>query len=57
MKGYIYQMETDFSITAATSADAQAIAALHVMSWRSAYRGILPEDYLGGDVEPERRSH
>jgi ribosomal protein S18 acetylase RimI-like enzyme len=30
----------------ATVADAAAIAALHVASWRSAYRGAVPGDYL-----------
>jgi hypothetical protein len=26
--------------------DAAAIAIVHVDSWRSTYRGIIPEDYL-----------
>jgi GNAT superfamily N-acetyltransferase len=30
----------------ATTADAAAIAALHVASWRSAYRGAVPDDCL-----------
>ncbi len=34
----------------ATPADALAIAALHVASWRVAYRGILPDDYLDGSA-------
>ena len=50
-------MEREFSISVATAADAIRIAELHAMSWRSAYRGILPDDYLDGNVEPERRSH
>jgi hypothetical protein len=38
----------------ATAADAPAIAALHVASWRSAYRGALPDAYLDGPIEAER---
>jgi len=34
--------------------DASAIAALHAESWRSAYRGILTEDYLEGEIESDR---
>ena len=30
----------------AMSADAAAIARLHVASWQTAYRGALPDDYL-----------
>ncbi|RYB02324.1 GNAT family N-acetyltransferase [Lichenibacterium ramalinae] len=38
----------------ATAADAGAVAALHVASWRSAYRGLLADAYLDGPVERER---
>ncbi|MBI1897440.1 MAG: GNAT family N-acetyltransferase [Acidobacteria bacterium] len=34
--------------------DAQMIAALHAQSWRSAYRGILRNAYLDGDIVAER---
>ena len=34
--------------------DADAIAQLHVVSWRGSYRGILPDAYLDGDAETER---
>ena len=30
----------------AVAADAPAIAEVHVASWRAAYRGLLPEEYL-----------
>ena len=30
----------------ATREDARAIAEVHVASWRDAYRGLLPDDYL-----------
>jgi GNAT superfamily N-acetyltransferase len=33
-------------IRRATGADALAIATVHVRSWQSAYRGLLPQDYL-----------
>lgn len=38
-------------------ADAEAIASLHAESWRTAYRGILPDAYLDGPVLADRRSH
>ena len=34
--------------------DAPALAALHVESWRSAYRGMLPDAYLDGPIVDER---
>jgi GNAT superfamily N-acetyltransferase len=35
--------------------DAAAIAALHAESWRSAYRGLIPDDDLGNGLDDERR--
>ena len=35
-------------IRRATTADAAAIAGLHVAAWRWAYRGLLPDEYLDG---------
>lgn len=40
----------------ATAADAAAVAALHVASWRSAYRGLLADAYLDGAIVPERHA-
>lgn len=34
--------------------DAQEIARVHVQSWQSAYRGLLPQDYLD-NLDPARR--
>jgi GNAT superfamily N-acetyltransferase len=34
--------------------DAPAIAALHVDSWQSAYRGLVPDAFLAGPVVPDR---
>lgn len=34
--------------------DARAIAALHVASWKAAYPGLIPQDYLDG-LRPEDR--
>jgi GNAT superfamily N-acetyltransferase len=34
--------------------DAQAIAQLHTESWRSAYRGILLDSFLDGDIVQNR---
>lgn len=39
-------MNTDASIRCATVADARAIAAVHIASWRAAYRGLLPDRTL-----------
>lgn len=44
-------------IRAATTADADAIAALHAASWRSAYRGIFKDSTLGPRLDDERRGH
>lgn len=44
----------EFSI--ATSDDAEAIAALHALSWQRHYRGIYPDSYLDSEVIEERRS-
>ena len=41
-------------IRTATAADATAIALLHAASWRSAYRGALPDAYLDGPIVAER---
>lgn len=42
------------TLTAATSQDIQSIAELHAKSWRIAYRGMLPDDYLDQRVVPDR---
>lgn len=44
------------TLRAATAADADRVAALHALSWRSAYRGSLSDAYLDGPVETERRT-
>lgn len=43
-----------YSILHADLDDAPAIAALHIESWRSAYRGLLPDDFLDGPVVEDR---
>jgi ribosomal protein S18 acetylase RimI-like enzyme len=40
-------------IRTATPADAQALTAVHVATWRVAYRGLVPDDFL--DALPEDR--
>src|SRR5262245_36334196 len=37
-----------FQIRRASRADAPDIARIHVVAWRSAYRGLYTDDYLGG---------
>ena len=48
---------TGAAIRPATLADADAIAALHAASWRSAYRGIFKDSTLGPALDDERRTH
>lgn len=48
---------TGETIRAATLRDSEAIADLHTESWRSAYRGILPDRYLDDEAPTERRNH
>ena len=40
----------------AAAGDIDAVAALHADSWRRSYRGALRDDYLDGDLVPERRA-
>src|SRR5512136_2512469 len=39
----------------ATPDDATAIARLHVDSWRSAYRGVVPDEFLDS-MDPDKRA-
>ena len=41
-------------IRAATEEDADSIAHVHVTSWRSTYRGVVPDEYLAGLDEAAR---
>ena len=36
------------AISGAVADDVDAVANLHVLAWRAAYRGLLPDDYLAG---------
>lgn len=47
---------TSITIRDATASDADIIADLHAGSWRSAYRGIMSDDFLDQDVFEDRRS-
>jgi len=40
------QLTEEVEIRTATTADAPAIAAVHVRSWQSGYAGIVPAEYL-----------
>ena len=37
--------------------DTQAIAAVQSVSWKDAYKGMLPDEYLGNDVADELARH
>ncbi len=40
-----------------TAADAATVAHIHATSWRTAYRGILPDAYLDRDMDADRLAH
>lgn len=42
------------SLLPATVEDTADIAALHIESWRTAYRGLLPDEFLDGPVVDDR---
>ncbi|WP_293374813.1 GNAT family N-acetyltransferase [Phenylobacterium sp. SCN 70-31] len=44
--------DTGFVVFPAGPADAEALAAVHVASWRQTYRGLLPDAYLARMSEP-----
>jgi len=43
-----------FELRPIASSDVDAVAQLHASSWRSAYRGILSDAYLDGDLLGDR---
>ncbi|MFT7776168.1 GNAT family N-acetyltransferase [Roseateles sp.] len=45
----------DITLRPMTPADADAVAALHAASWRSAYRGVFTDQYLDHEAAAERR--
>jgi GNAT superfamily N-acetyltransferase len=46
-----------YAMRRAGVADAAFIAELHCQSWRSAYRGMMPDAYLDGQMPAERLAH
>lgn len=51
------QTKLKITLRQAVTSDAETIAALHTESWRSAYRGILSDDYLDGTIFDERKAY
>ncbi|WP_245721669.1 GNAT family N-acetyltransferase [Nocardia crassostreae] len=49
-------MADDFRIRDGVPGDADAVAAMHTASWRTAYAGMMPDDYLNGPLLEERLS-
>lgn len=45
----------DWAVRAATAADADAMGALHVRSWRYGYRGLVPDEVLAA-LNPAQRA-
>ena len=45
----------EITIRPIVAADAITVADLHATSWRDAYRGMLRDEYLDGDIATERR--
>ena len=48
-------MSDSYVLRHALPHDSDAIAALHAESWRSAYRGLVPDDFLGAGLDAERQ--
>ena len=46
--------QTPVTLHVISAADFDAVVALHCASWRSAYRGILSDAYLDGDLLTDR---
>lgn len=44
-------------IRTGAQSDTEEIAALHADSWRTAYAGIMPEEFLSGPVLEDRLTH
>ena len=38
---------SSYTVRPATARDAKAIAQIHVTTWQAAYKGLMPDDYLG----------
>lgn len=49
--------DTQILLRHASADDAATIAKLHTLSWQTAYRDILPGQYLEGEVPREHESH
>ncbi|MBT1698045.1 GNAT family N-acetyltransferase [Fulvivirgaceae bacterium PWU4] len=47
----------DCTVRLANTSDFSAIASLHAASWRTAYKGILPDQFLGDGLETEREAY
>jgi GNAT superfamily N-acetyltransferase len=45
---------SDLSLRPATPTDADLIASIHATSWQATYRGLLPDEFLDGEVTRER---
>jgi GNAT superfamily N-acetyltransferase len=45
------------SLRGATTSDCALITSMHVQSWASAYRGMLPDAWLDHDMPAERAAH
>lgn len=45
-------MPGDVQLELARHEDSKAIIELHVVSWRSAYRGIVSDQFLNAEIEP-----
>ncbi len=46
----------DEALESSPDGDWERVAALHAASWRTAYAGILPDSFLAGPLEAERRA-
>ena len=51
------KLSEDLRLRPATLADASLVAQMHVQSWVTAYRGILPDAFLDHELPAERAAH
>lgn len=49
-------LSSEIDILRADAADAEAIARLHAQSWRTTYVGMLPDSFLEGPLDEDRRA-
>lgn len=50
-------MSAEIVVSSATCSDAEAIAHIHSLSWQSAYRHLMSDEYLDNELPEIKRDH